>query len=430
MNTDFRSEESYAREMDERDPLGSFRRRFHIPESTIYLLGNSLGLMVRESAAAIERVLLEWRRLAIDGWLHGDPPWYYVAEKLGAMAAGLVGAAPEEVVATGTTTVNIHSLIATFYHPSGKRQKILADELDFPSDVYALKGQIALKGLDPGHNLILVPSGDGRTIDEETAVAMMTDEVALVFLPSVLYRSGQLLDIPRLTQKAHEKGIVIGFDCCHSVGAVPHLFSEWGVDFAVWCSYKYLNAGPGSAAFLYLNQKHFGRQPLLPGWFGSVKEKQFDMALDFEHAPSAGGWQISSPSILSTVPVEASLRIFEEAGIDRVREKSLALTSYLMDLVEGMLTTPPYAFRIGTPRDPRRRGGHLALERDGQAWEICQALRRRGVIVDFRPPGILRLAPTALYNTYHEVWRTAHHIKDIIDRKEYLAFSGNRPAIT
>ena len=425
-----RTDEAYARELDERDPLRGFRDRFHVPDAAIYLLGNSLGLMAKESEAAVRRAMGEWRGMAIDGWLHGDPPWFYLAERVGALAASLVGAAPEEVVATGTTTVNIHSLIATFYRPEGKKRKILADELDFPSDIYALKSQIELKGFDPDEDLVLVPSRDGRTLDEESIAAMMTDEVALVFLPSVLYRSGQLLDIARLTRTAHDKGILIGFDAAHSAGTVPHRFSDWGVDFAVWCGYKYLNGGPGCCAFLYVNRRHFGRKSLLAGWFGCDKDKQFDMSLEFLPAASAGAWQISSPGILSTVPLETSLRIIEEAGIERIRDKSLALTTYFMDLADAMLSAPPYEFRIGTPRDSRRRGGHIALDRDRHAWEVSQALKERGVIIDFRPPGTIRLAPAALYNTYHEIWRTAGHIKDIIDRREHLAVSAKKAAIT
>ena len=249
----------------------------------------------------------------------------------------------------------------------------------------------------------------------------MTDDVALVFLPSVLYRSGQLLDMERLTRAAHERGLLIGFDCCHSAGAVPHRFDDWDVDFAVWCGYKYLNAGPGSTAFLYVNRRHFGRQPHLVGWFGSDKARQFDMTHDFVPAAEAGRWQISSPSILSAVPLEASLRLFQEAGLGRLRAKSLALTSYLIDLVDAELAAPPYLFRVGTPRDPARRGGHVAIERDEKAWEICGALKARGIVCDFRPPNVIRLAPAAFFNTFYEVWCTAAALKEIIDRGEHLA---------
>ncbi len=430
MNIEFTTDERLAKKLDREDSLAGFRQQFYIPKDTIYMLGNSLGLLSKDAEKSLHRVLEQWKDHAIGGWLGGNTPWFYLAEKLGAMAAPLVGAAEDEVVATGTTTVNIHSLMSTFYIPRGGRTKILADELDFPSDIYALQGQIGLKGLDPEENLVLVPSKDGRTLDEETIVEYMSDEVAVALLPSVLYRSGQLLDIPFLTQKAHEKGIMIGFDCSHSVGAVPHKLSEWDVDFAMWCSYKYLNSGPGSTAFLYLNSKHFERTPCLAGWFGYIKEKQFEMRLDFQHAKSAGGWQISSPCILSAAPIEGSLKIFQEAGMETVREKSLNMTSYLIYLIDEIIAPPPYNVTIGSPRNPERRGGHVALERDEDSWNICQALKERGVITDFRPPNIIRIAPTALYNTYYELWQVVHHIKDIIDKGEYKSIPSATSEIT
>jgi kynureninase len=260
-------------------------------------------------------------------------------------------------------------------------------------------------------------------------VELMDDSVALVFLPSVLYRSGQLLDIRYLAEEAHKRDILIGFDCCHSVGSVPHHFDSWGVDFALWCSYKYLNGGPGNTAFLYVNKKHFNREPALAGWFGYVKEKQFDMSLEFEHSRDAGGWQISSPAILSSAPLEGSLKVTLDAGIEAIRGKSLRMTSYLMYLVDQLLSRSPYGFSIGTPREDERRGGHVAIEHD-EGLRVSEALRFRGVIPDFRPPNILRIAPIPLYNTYREIWQVAQHLKDIIDKREYERFSKQRKAIS
>ncbi|MBN2357756.1 kynureninase, partial [candidate division KSB1 bacterium] len=415
---------------DREEPLPNFRRRFHLPQGVIYMDGNSLGLPSKAAEASLLKTLAEWKRLGIRGWLEGDPPWFYLAETLGDLAAPLVGAQADEVVATGTTTVNIHALISTFYQSQGKRRKILADALDFPTDIYALKGQLALRGMDADVCLELVPAADGRFLDERDIAARMTDETALVFLPSVLYRSGQLLDMLYLVHAAHHQGIPIGFDCSHSVGAVPHYFDQWGVDFAVWCGYKYLNGGPGCSAFLYINRRHFNREPLLAGWFGCVKDKQFDMSLDFEHQHSAGGWQISSPGILGSSTLLGSLEIVREAGMEAIRRKSLSLTSYLIYLVDALLSEPPYSFRIGTPREPERRGGHIALERNEEAWRICEALKARGVVPDFRPPDIIRIAPVALYNTYSEVWQVVRHLREIIMNEEYGRFSPNRKAIS
>ncbi|TLN06681.1 kynureninase, partial [bacterium] len=404
MRYEFKLGEGHARKLDSDDPLAKFRENFYIPSKTIYMDGNSLGLLCKDARDSVLRVLDEWAKLGVGGWLEAKRPWFYFSEQLGAMCASLVGAAPDEVVVSGTTTVNIHQLVNTFYQPSGKRKKIIADELDFPSDIYALKSILKLRGMDPESDLVLAPSTDGRVLDENKVVELMNDNVALVFLPSVLYRSGQLLDISQLTEEAHRRDIVIGFDCCHSVGSVPHYFDNWGVDFALWCSYKYLNGGPGSTAFLYVNKKHFSREPALAGWFGYVKDKQFDMSLEFEHSKSAGGWQISSPAILSSAPLEGSLTMTLKAGIGAIREKSLRMTSYLIYLVDELLSQSPYDFMIGTPREEARRGGHVAIEHE-EGLRISEALRSRGVISDFRPPNIVRIAPIPLYNTYHEIWQ-------------------------
>ena len=406
---------SFATDMDTADPLASFRRRFIIPADTIYMDGNSLGLLSRDGEACVRRITEEWKTLGIEGWLKAERPWLEYSEVLGGEVAPLVGASPDEVVATGTTTVNLHALVTTFYKPNGHRTKLLADDLTFPSDVYAIRSQVLLRGLDPDKHLVFSPVRDGRFLDEDGIVDMMGEEVALVVLPSVLYRSGQLLDVRRLTEEAHRRGILIGFDCSHSVGAIPHRFDEWDVDFAFWCGYKYLNGGPGCPAFLFVNKKHFDREPALAGWFGYRKDRQFDMRTEFEHQRGAGGWQIGSPSMLSTAPLEGSLGIFREAGIDAVREKSTKMTSYLVSLLDETLCRPPYNFTIGTPREPERRGGHIALEHVDKSSAVFEALAARRVIADLRPPNIIRIAPCALYNTYEEIHQVVGHIREIMD---------------
>ncbi len=419
-----------ARDLDRKDPLASFRKHFYIPEGIIYVDGNSLGLLSKDAEQSLLRVLNEWKTLGIKGWLQAERPWFYFAEEIGEMAAELVGAAPGELIFTGTTTVNIHALISTFYQPQGRRTKILADELNFPSDIYALKGQIKQKGLDPGAELLLVPSGDGNTLDEDHIVARMAEDVALVYLPSVLYASGQLLDMEYLTKEARKRGIPIGFDCSHSAGAVPHQFSKWGIDFATFCSYKYLNGGPGCTAFLYLNKKHAHREPLMAGWFGYVKEKQFDMSLHFEHAHSAGGWQISSPGILGASTMEGSLKIIREAGMEAIRKKSLQLTAFFAELAATLLAGPEYGFSIVTPFEDHRRGGHIALAHPTEALRITEALKARNIIPDFRAPDIIRIAPVALYNTFVEVVQVASALHEIVKNKEYLKFNKQRKAIS
>jgi kynureninase len=421
---------SYAARLDERDPLASMRNRFHLPGGTVYLLGNSLGPMPRGAEASVGRVLEEWRTKGIGGWLEGDPPWFWLAERLGGAMAPLVGADTDEVVCTGTTTFDIHALVGAFYRPEGRRRKIVASSADFPTDIYALGSWIELHGGSTERDLILIGPGEDGFVDEDEIVRAMTDEVALVHMPSVLYRTAQLLDIERLAAEARGRGIPIGFDCSHSAGVVPHSLSAWGVDFAMWCGYKYLCGGPGAPAFLYLNRRHFDRAPALKGWFGYVKERQFDLLLEFEHERGAGGWQVSSPGILGAAAMEGALGTIGEAGIDAIREKSLRLTSYLIDLADALLAADPYRFRVATPRDPGRRGGHVALSRGDDAMRIKEALVERGVIVDFRPPDVIRLSPSPLYTSFSEVHAVVRHIIGIIDGKEYERIPRRRRPIS
>ena len=428
--SNFENTIDFARKLDAEDPLRQFREEFFLPVNKIYLDGNSLGLMPRKSETNIQRILTEWKTMGIKGWLEAKIPWFYFSERMGEKIAPIVGAKPSEVVMTGTTTVNLHSLVSTFYQPKGQKTKILADELNFPNDLYALGGQIQMKGLNLQEHLVLIHSEDGKTLDEQKIIQMMTPEIALIVIPSVLYRSGQLLDIPLLTKEAHDRNILIGFDCCHSVGAIHHFFDEWEVDFAFWCSYKYLNSGPGAPGFLYINERHFHRKNGLIGWFGYIKEKQFDMALQFEQAHNAGGWQISSPGIIASGGVEGALEITLAAGIDQIRKKSIHITDYLIYLVSEILSEEPYSISIGTPLDPARRSGHIALEREKDTYRINKALIQNGVIPDFRPPNVIRIAPIALYNTYEEVWQFVQLLKKIIDTKEYLKFSEERSIIS
>ncbi|HHN48590.1 MAG TPA: kynureninase [Bacteroidales bacterium] len=418
-----------ARELDRNNPLAGFRKRFYLPNEKIYMDGNSLGLLSVDAEQSLLRVLDEWKNLGIDGWLQGERPWFWFAEEIGAMAATLVGARPEEVVLTGTTTVNIHALVSSFYEPNGRRTKILADELNFPSDLYALQGQLRLRGFDPDHHLVLAISTSDGLLEEQDIIDLMTADIALVFLPSVLYRSGQLLDMQRLTAAARERNIPIGFDCSHSVGAVPHYFNDWGVDFALWCSYKYLNGGPGCAAFLYTNQKHFAKDPLLAGWFGCDKNKQFDMLNTFVPANNAGRWQISSPGILGTSPIEGAMKIMLEAGIENIRRQSLRLTDYLIALIREKILGKFAGFRFATPLQAGRRGGHIAVEHP-EAMRICQALKVRGIIPDLRPPSIIRFAPVALYNTFEEVFCLVEALAEIMESREYEEFTSQRKAIS
>ncbi|OIK13152.1 kynureninase [Bacillus sp. MUM 116] len=416
----------YAKKLDNADELRRFREEFYLRPGSIYMDGNSLGLISKRAERTLLETLEDWKEHGIDGWTQGNHPWFDLSERLAELLAPLVGASTEEVIVTGSTTVNLHQLVATFYQPQGNRTKIVADELNFPTDIYALKSQLRIHGYDPEEHLIRVKSRDGRVIEEEDIIEAMTDEVALVVLPTVQYRSGQILDMKRLAEEAHKRGILIGFDGCHSVGAIPHSFSEWDIDFAYWCNYKYLNGGPGSVGGLYVNRKHFGADPGLAGWFGSRKDKQFDLEHTFTPAETAGAYQIGTPHVLSMAPLLGSLEIFKEAGIENIRKKSLEINQYFMELIEVELAG--LGFEIGNLREDARRGGHVCLEHP-EAARICKSLKENGVIPDFRAPNVIRLAPIALYTSYEDVWNVVQILKKIMVEKQYEKFANEREIV-
>lgn len=415
----------YARKLDRKDNLAKYKDEFYLLENIIYMDGNSLGLLSKRAERTLHNLLDSWKTLGIDGWTEGDNPWFYLSESVGEKMAPLVGGTKSEVIATGSTTTNLHQLAATFYKPSGTKTKILADELNFPSDIYALKSQLALKGFNPDEHLVQVKSGDGRFLNEDDIIEAMTEDIALIVLPAVLYRSGQILDMEKLTKAANEKSIPIGFDLCHSIGAIEHALHDWGADFAFWCTYKHLNGGPGSVAGLFVHDKHFGTTPGLAGWFGSKKESQFDMDHTMDPALDVAAYQIGTPHVLSLAPVIGALELFEEVGIKKVREKSLQLTDYMLALIQQELSD--HDFTIGNPVD-ESRGGHILLEHV-EAARICKALKEDGVIPDFRAPNGVRLAPVALYNSFEDVWHTVQKLKQIMDEKRYEKFENKRGVV-
>jgi kynureninase len=395
---------THARERDAADPLADAADRFDVPG--LYMDGNSLGPISEDAARTLERVREEWRTLAIEGWTDGDPPWFGYAERLGDRVAGLVGADPAECVVANSTTVNIHALVDTFLG-SGK---VVVNELDFPSDHYALRAQLRRRGLDPDDHLVVVESRDGRTVEETDVIAALDDDVELLFMPSVLYRSGQLFDVEQLTKAAHDHGALAGFDLAHSVGVVDHSLDDAGVDFAVWCHYKYCNAGPGAPGGLYVNERHFGARPALPGWWGHEKATQFEMNTTFTPASDAGAYQIGTPPVLALAPLEGALDVVEAAGIGAIREKSVALTEYLIGLVDERLPE----CSVGTPRESARRGGHVAVEHPA-AEGVAAALKRRDVVVDYRPPNVVRVCPSPLYTGFEDVHRAVERFRAVLD---------------
>ncbi|GEK59824.1 kynureninase [Marinococcus halophilus] len=417
--------EEYAAMMDESDPLRSYRNEFYLDKDMIYLDGNSLGLLSTRAEQALLDGLNDWKTLGIDGWSKGENPWFYMAQQLGEMTAPLIGAEKEQVIVTGSTTTNIHQLVSTFYQPTAAKYKILADDATFPSDIYALKSQLKLKGYDPANALVRVQSENGM-LAEEQIIESMSDDVALIFLPSVLYRSGQILDMERITAEAHKRSIIVGFDLCHSIGAVPHQLDEWDIDFAVWCTYKHLNGGPGAVGGLYVNKKHFGREPGLAGWFSSKKEVQFDMSHELTPDADAGAYEIGTPHILSMAPLLGSLAMFNEAGIQQVRQKSLRLTDYMITLITHELSG--FHFSIASPLDHKQRGGHLLVQHT-HAASICKALNAEGIVPDFRAPDFIRIGPVALYNSFYDIWETVNVLKRIMTEETYKKYENKRNII-
>jgi kynureninase len=409
---------SAAETLDGANPLAQYHDEF-VPYDGLYMDGNSLGLPCDPALDALDRVREAWQDLAIEAWTEGEQPWFAYAEQLGDRLAPLVGAAPESVVIANATTINIHTLVGTFYEPEGDRTRIVVDELNFPTDTYAIRSQLRLRGLDPDEHLRIVESRDGRTIEAADVIDAIDDTVALVFLPSVLYRSGQLLDLAAVAEATQRHGIPFGVDLAHSVGVVEHDLDAIDVDFAVWCHYKYCNAGPGAPAGLYVDAEHHGRMPALAGWWGHDKETQFAMNQTFTPADSAGAWQIGTPPVLSMAPLDGALDVIEAAGVKQIRATSVALTEYLIALVDAL--PDELGYEIGTPRDPSRRGGHVALEHDDAA-RISEALRDRGVVVDFRPPNVIRVCPAPLYTSYEDVRRVVEHCREIVTEERYTNY--------
>jgi kynureninase len=418
MTTAFSVDEDFAIQFDAEDPLRNFREKFHLPlgkdgKPVIYFAGNSLGLMPKSARQIVEEELDNWAALGVDAHHATGTPWYSYHEALREPTARLVGAKPLEVTCMNSLTVNLHLMMATFYRPTKSRFQILMEEPAFPSDTYAVKTQIVHHGLDPQNGLVLTRPRKGeftiRTEDILDLIDKNADQLAVVMFGGANFFTGQLFDIKRITAAAHKYGIVAGFDLAHAVGNIPISLHDWNVDFAVWCSYKYLNAGPGAVAGAFVHERHATNTslPRLAGWFGNDPNSRFRLNLepDFIPVPSADGWQISNPPVFSMAPLRASLAIFGEAGgMEPLRAKSMKLTGYLEFLLTQIGSKK---FSVITPKDPDARGCQLSIQAHEHPKQLHQELIAADVKCDFREPNVIRVAPTPLYNTFHEVWRFA-----------------------
>jgi kynureninase len=414
---------AYESSLDEADP--GWRSEFCIPPfagetgETAYFAGNSLGLQPRATRGAVDIELQRWAEMGVEGQLTGPRPWKDYHEALRDPAARLVGALPHETVIMNSLTVNLHVLMATFYRPSGQRTKIVMEDIVFPSDGYAMASQARLHGLDPAEHVIRLRPRQGedilRTDDVIARIRELGDEVAVVVFSAVNYLTGEWMDMPAITAAGHDVGAIVGWDLAHAAGNVPLQLHEWGVDWAAWCSYKYLNSGPGALAGAFIHERHATNTdlPRLAGWWGTRTETRFRMDSTFDPPPTADAWQLSNPPIFSMTPVQISLDIFDRVGMPTLRERSLRLTAYLRDLLDEVIAeVPDGAMSIVTPADDERHGCQLSVRFTTDIHRLADNLRDEdGVIADTRNPDIIRFAPVPLYSSYLDCWRAADALR-------------------
>ncbi|HEU4469562.1 MAG TPA: kynureninase [Flavisolibacter sp.] len=415
----------FARQLDQQDPLKTFRQQFHIPQhggrDTIYFTGNSLGLQPKTVKACVEQELEDWARLGVKGHFGARNPWFSYHEIFPRQLSAIVGALPEEIVVMNQLTVNLHLLLTSFYRPGKKRFKIICEAKAFPSDQYAMESQVRLHGLHPEEAIVELSPRQGeyhiRTEDIEAAIQREGEATALVLIGGVNYYSGQVFDLESITAAAHAVGAYAGFDLAHAAGNVNLSLHDWQVDFACWCSYKYLNSGPGGVAGAFIHQKHIRDTtlPRLAGWWGYEKESRFKMQPGFKPIPTAEGWQLSNAPVLSMAAHKASLDIFEEAGMQRLTEKSRLLSGFLMHLLEGANEGGQGSgVEIITPRTVESRGCQVSMLMHKDGRKVFEALIAKGVVADWREPNVIRVAPVPLYNTFEDVWRFGDYIRSML----------------
>ena len=419
MNMNFKATASFAEAKDAADELKHFKSCFHFPKSgdkdAIYFCGNSLGLQPKNVEAAILQELSDWKNLGIGGFLKAKNPWMYYQEYFKPSLAKIVGARPEEVTVMNSLTVNLHLLMLTFYKPTQQRYKIIMEAGAFPSDQYAVETQAKLYGFDPAKAIIEISPRQGeRTLQTEDILASFeqhSDELAMVMLGGINYYTGQLFDMKTITAATHKVGAIAAFDLAHAVGNAPLALHDWDVDFAVWCSYKYLNGGPGAVGGVYVHERFANNPetPRLAGWWGNDEDGRFKMEKGFKAKSNASGWNISTAQILNMVSLKASLEIFEEAGFENIRTKSVDLTAYLEFLLHQLTNLN---FEIITPVDPSARGAQLSLYFKERGKEIHEKMIESGIIVDYREPGVIRVAPAPLYCSYSDVYKFYEILRD------------------
>jgi kynureninase len=431
----FEGNKAFALEMDSKDELRNFRDQYHIPKKegkdAIYFCGNSLGLQPKEAAGLVENEMNRWRDLGVEGHFKGEWPWTQYHKAVVHAAMDIVGAKEEEIIHMNTLTVNLHLLMASFYKPTKERYLIIMEAGAFPSDQYVVESQVRMHGFDPETSIVEVSPVEGETLISTEQIKEVIrkngDRTALVLFGGIQYFTGQCLDMAEISKVTHETGAFLGLDLAHAVGNVPLKLHEWGVDFAAWCTYKYLNSGPGAIGGVYIHEKYATDPtfPRLAGWYGYNAATRFLMQKKFQATPTAEGWQLSNAPILSFAPLIASHSLFQQAGMERLRNKSILLTSYLTYLLDS-IPAKERVFEIITPRELSARGAQLSLFTDHQGKALFQYLSERGVVCDWREnnltekgvgaAGVIRVAPTPMYNTFEEVYQFADYVSSFCGR--------------
>ncbi|MEO8087700.1 MAG: kynureninase [Bacteroidota bacterium] len=422
----FENSLDFAKQLDAADPLRDFRSKFYIPiingKECIYFTGNSLGLQPRKTQDYILRELEDWATYGVEGHFHAGIPWYHYKDFLSESVARLLGAKKEEVVVMNSLTVNLHLLLVSFYRPTQKRFKIICEYDAFPSDLYAVQSQATVNGFDPDDAVIYLKPRTGeyclRTEDILQAIEDAGDSLSTVMLGAVNFYTGQYFELEKITTSAHKAGATCGFNLAHAAGNVMMELHNWNVDYACFCSYKYLNAGPGSVSGIFVHEKNLGKNlPQFAGWWGNDPETRFKMPRKFEPVKAASAWALSNDPVLSMAALKSSLDIFDEAGIENLRAKSETLTAYLEFIIQQLtlkLETRNLKLEIITPQEKSRRGCQLSIVSHGLGKDLFNQLTAAGVICDWREPNVIRAAPVPLYNSFEDVFRFGEIIEKIL----------------
>ena len=419
---EYKPSKEFAEEMDRNDPLEKYRNDFYFPKHSngkeaIYLCGNSLGLQPKSATSHIEAVLKDWRELGVKGHFEGENPFATYHEGLGEKMAKIVGAQKDEVVAMNSLTVNLHFMMVSFYKPTKSRFKILIEKNAFPSDQYAVKSQLDFHGYKPEEGLLEIEPRQGedlvRTEDLLDLISKNGQEIALIMIGGLNYYTGQAFEMEKITKAGHDMGCVVGFDLAHGAGNLELALHDWNVDFAVWCTYKYMNSGPGGIAGCFVHERHLKRQdlPRFAGWWGHDKATRFLMDDTFVPIQSAEGWQMSNETVLSMAALKASLEIFDEVGMKAIINKSRSLTAYLEYLIETLETD---RIQIITPKKATSRGAQLSIRVVNSDRSLFKMISEQGVIADWREPDVIRIAPAPLYNNYSDVFNFVQILKEVL----------------